>query len=92
MLMIVNNCILILQIVCCVMWHAHVESVKLFPRGMLYLMWDCNVLMLDLLGTYCEYRLIKMSCWMSSGNDNPTISVYILCVSAHIVVIMCVLY
>ena len=37
------------------------------------------MLMLDLLGPYCDSRIMNMSCWMSSGNDNPSI-VYILCV------------
>ena len=37
------------------------------------------MLMLDLLGPYCDNRMMNMSCWMSRWNDNPSI-VYILCV------------
>ena len=37
------------------------------------------MLMLDLLGPYCDNRIMNMSCWMSRYNDNPSI-VYILCV------------
>ena len=47
--------------------------------------------LLDLLGPYCVCRIIYMSCLMSSWDVNPTIR-YILCVFAHIVVAMCVLF
>ena len=47
--------------------------------------------LLDLLGPYCVYRIIYMSCLMSSWDVNPTIR-YILCAFAHIVVAMCVLF
>ena len=47
------------------------------------------MLLLDLLGPYCDNRIMNMSCWMSRWNDNPSI-VYILCVFAHIVAILCI--
>ena len=47
--------------------------------------------LLDLLGPYCVYRIIYMSCLMSCWDVNPTIR-YILYAFAHIVVAMCVLF
>ena len=46
--------------------------------------------LLDLLGPYCVYRLIYISCLMSSWNVNPPIR-YILCV-LHTLLLLCVCY
>ena len=88
-ILLVMACGLNVQIVCCAMWHVHVGSVECSP-GVCCILWGLRAL-LDLLGPYCVYRIIYMSSLMSSWDVNPTIR-YILCVFAHIVVAMCVLF
>ena len=56
--------------------------------GMLNLMLDCKG-NTRLAGALYDNRIMKMSCWMSRWNENPTIE-YILCGFAHIVVTKCI--